>query len=455
MRLLACLLALLLPLGAEDAVDALVRGHMAHAHIPGAAVAILRQGRIEKLAAYGTASLESGSPVTPDTPFQIASSTKLFTGVLLLQLVEEGRLRLDAPVSAYLGAVPPAWQAVTVRQLAAHASGLKPVMAMDGPVTLEQAVKGTLAEPLATGPGAVSAYGSDDFSVLALILEKAGGRPFQELLRTRIWERLGTAGSAFEDATEAGLTRTAEVIPGRARVYQWQGDRQRLHWFRYPPHTYAAGGAFVSLRDLAAFLLALDQGKLLGAGRETLWTPFRLNDGRPAPFGAAWAVGTLAGRPWGGHSGGPALADVIYLPRERLGVIVLTNQHRLAPALARAIAARLLGPGPLAQEALPPDPDPALTARHAALVAALVQGRAESPAFSGEAAKALPETATWLDLQLPPYGPVQRTVFLSERRREGRRLRTYRAFHTSGVVVTWTFTLDGEDRIADFDLKEE
>ncbi|HJV37746.1 MAG TPA: serine hydrolase domain-containing protein [Geothrix sp.] len=455
MRLLACLLALLLPLGAEDAVDALVRGHMAHAHIPGAAVAILRQGRIEKLAAYGTASLESGSPVTPDTPFQIASSTKLFTGVLLMQLVEEGRLRLDAPISTYLGEVPPAWRAVTVRQLAAHASGLKPVMAMGGPVTLEQAVKGTLAEPLAAAPGAVSAYGSDDFSVLALILEKAGGRPFQELLRTRIWQRIGTAGCAFEDATEVGLTRTAEVIPGRARVYQWQGDRQRLHWFRYPPHTYAAGGAFVSLRDLAAFLLALDQGKLLGAGRETLWTPFRLNDGHPASFGAAWAVGTLAGRPWGGHSGGPALADVIYHPQERLGVIVLTNQQRLAPVLARAIAARLLGPGPLALEAAPPDPDPALTTRHAALMAALAQGRAEASAFSGEAAKSLPEAAGWLDLQLAPYGPVQRTVFLDEQRREGRRVRTYRAFHTSGVVVAWTFTLDGEGRVADFDLREE
>ncbi|WP_306590839.1 serine hydrolase [Geothrix sp. 21YS21S-4] len=458
MRLFACLLACLLPLTAaapEDAVDALVRRHMAHAHIPGAAVAILRNGRIDKLAAYGTASLESGSPVTPDSPFQIASSTKLFTGVLLMQLVEAGQMKLNAPVSAYLGEVPSAWRSITVRQLAAHASGLKPTMLEGAQPSLAQAVKATLAQPLASAPGAVSAYGSDDFSVLALILEKVGGRPFPDLLRERIWKPLGRAGSLFEDASETGLARTAEVIPGRVRVYQWQGERQRLHWFRYPPHTYAAGGAFASLRDMAAFLLAVDQGKLLGAARADLWTPFRLNDGRPADFGVAWTVGTLAGWPCTGHSGGPALADVIYLPKERLGVIVLTNQQRLAPTLARAIAAQLVEPGPLATEPAPADPDPALTARHAALVEALARGRAEAAGFSGEALVALPEAARELDLRLFPYGALQRVTFRGERPDGGRRVRTYRALHNSSVVVTWTFTLDAQGRVADFDLKEE
>lgn len=403
MRRFACLFACVLSLQAEDALDAVVRAQMAHAHIPGAAVAVIRQGRLEKLAAYGEASLEGTRPVTPDTTFQIASCTKLFTGVLLMQLVEEGKLRLEAPVAAYLGEVPPAWKAITVAHLAAHATGLKPAMAEGSPANLEAAVRTTLAQPLATIPGTVSAYGSDDFSVLALILEKAGGRPFQDLLKERIWARLGVPGSTFEDAVETGLTRTAEVIPGRARVYQWQGQRQRLHWFRYPPHTYAAGGAFVSLRDLAAFLLALDQGKLLGPGREVLWTPFRLNDGRSASFGAAWAVGTLAGRPWGGHSGGPALADVMYFPKERLGVIVLTNQQRLAPALARALA----------------------------------------------------EAAPWLDLQLAPYDPVASFAFRNERRERGQRVRTYRATHASGVVATWILRLDAQGRVADFDLQEE
>jgi len=317
-------------------------------------------------------------------------------------------------------------------------------------------VKAVLALPLAAAPGAVAAYGSDDFSILALILEKAGGRPFPDLLRDRIWKPLNLGHTAFEDATQAGNTRLAEVIPGRASVYQWQGGRQRLHWFLYPAHTYAAGGAFTSLRDEAAFLLALDQGRLLGPkGREALWTPLRLKDGRPAGFGVAWSVGTLGGRPCTGHSGGPALSDVLYLPKEHLGVIVLTNQQRLVPSLARALAARLLGPGPLTAEGAPADPEPALTARHHTLVEALGRGQADPAAFSGEAAAALPEASPWLDLQLNPYGPITRWSFLAERQEAGRRIRTYRAHHDSGVLVAWTLTLGEQGRIADFDLKEE
>jgi len=459
MRLTALLPALLtagaLPLGAEDAVDALLRREMAQAHIPGAAVAVIRNGRIEKLAAYGTASLETGAPATPDTPFQLASTTKLFTGVLLMQLVEEGKVDLDAPIATYLGEVPPAWRPITVRHLAAHASGLKPQTVDGTGKDLAQAVREAQALPLAAAPGTVSAYGSYDFSVLALVLERAGGRAFVDLLKERLWKPLGLARTGFEDATQTGPTRTAEVVPGRASVYQWQGDRQRLHWFAYPSYTYAAGGAFASLRDEATFLLALDQGLLTAASREAMWTPFRLCNGRSGGFGVGWSVGTLAGRPCAGHSGGPALSDVIYLPKERLGVIVLANQQRLYPSLARAIAARLLGAGPFATEAAPADPDPDLTTRHRGLIEALVRGRAEADAFSGEAAKALPETSPWLDLQLHPHGPIVRLAFRSEGVENGRRVRVYRAFHESGAAVAWRLTLDAKGRVADFDLQDE
>ncbi|HLP31062.1 MAG TPA: serine hydrolase domain-containing protein, partial [Geothrix sp.] len=288
------------------------------------------------------------------------------------------------------------------------------------------------------------------------ILEKAGGRPFSELLRERIWKPLGMTRTGFEDVTLAGNVRTAEVMPGRASVYQWRGDRQRLHWYAYPPHTYAAGGAFTSLRDEAAFLLALDQGRLLSArGREALWTPFRLNDGRLAGFGVAWSVGTLAGRPCAGHSGGPALSDVLYFPKERLGVIVFTNQQRLIPSLARALAAQLLALGADPAKDAAVDSNPALTQRHRALIEALGRGQADPSAFSGEAAATLPEGAPWLELQLRPYGPLSRLTFLAERAEKGGRVRTYRAIHASGVVVAWTFSLDAEGRVVDFDPKEE
>jgi CubicO group peptidase (beta-lactamase class C family) len=110
MRLPILMIPACLALHAQDAVDTYLKQQMARSRIPGLAVAIVREGRLEKLSAYGQASLELGAPLTADSAFQIASATKLFTGVLAMSLVAEGKLDLDAPISRYLGKVPAAWE---------------------------------------------------------------------------------------------------------------------------------------------------------------------------------------------------------------------------------------------------------------------------------------------------------------------------------------------------------
>jgi CubicO group peptidase (beta-lactamase class C family) len=455
-RRFALLLACCLGLRAEDALDAYLRTQMARNHIPGLAVAVVRKGRIEKLAAYGEASLELKAPVTVDSPFQLASGTKLFTSVLVMSLVGEGRLDLDAPVSTYLGPVPDTWKAITVRHLAAHAAGLKPEMAPPDAGSLEAVVKAAQGRPLLGPPGAQAAYGSDDYSVLALILEKVGGRPFPDLLRERVWKPLGLGSAAFEDAISQGPdTRTAEVLPGRVSAYRWQEDRQRLHWFLYPRHAYAAGGAFCSIRDMAAFLQAVDAGKALPPKlRETLWAPFRLTDGRSAGFGVGWTAGTFAGRPCAGHSGGPALSDLLYFPEERVGIIVLANQQRLHPSLARGLAAQLLPPGTRLRTSAIPDGDPAITERHRRVIEGLAAGNANPGEFRGPAAEAFPGAAPWLKLQLGCYPPLTGLALLSESSEGARRTREYRAAHGPTASLRWR-VVDSGGSIEDFDVFEE
>src|SRR6185369_15058004 len=107
-----------------DGIDDYLRAQMVKNHIPGLAVAIVRQQKIIKLKGYGTANLEWNQPVTPDTLFQIASSTKPFTGTALMMLVEDGKISLDDKISKYLPGAPAAWQNITIRQLATHSSGL-------------------------------------------------------------------------------------------------------------------------------------------------------------------------------------------------------------------------------------------------------------------------------------------------------------------------------------------
>jgi CubicO group peptidase (beta-lactamase class C family) len=95
------------PGGADaDAVDAYLQAVMEKNQVPGVALAIVRDGQIERLSAYGLADLESEAKVGPDTAFQIASATKVFTGTLVMRLVQEGKLELDAPLSKYLPDAP-------------------------------------------------------------------------------------------------------------------------------------------------------------------------------------------------------------------------------------------------------------------------------------------------------------------------------------------------------------
>jgi len=105
-------------------LDSLVRQAMAAHRIPSAAIALVHNGKVLRTAAYGPASLELPAPAGPHTLFEIGSITKQFTGIAVLQLVEQGELGLDDAIEKYLPEVPPAWHGITLHQLLTHTSGL-------------------------------------------------------------------------------------------------------------------------------------------------------------------------------------------------------------------------------------------------------------------------------------------------------------------------------------------
>ncbi len=117
------LIGLLRPASA-DRVDDYVKAQMAQAHIPGVSVAVVQAGRVRLMRGYGLASVELNVPATPDTVYELLSITKQFTATAILMLVEDGKLALDDPISRYLPDTPPAWNAITVRHLLTHTSGL-------------------------------------------------------------------------------------------------------------------------------------------------------------------------------------------------------------------------------------------------------------------------------------------------------------------------------------------
>src|SRR5262249_5426855 len=233
------------------------------------------------------------------------SMTKAFAGVAMMQLVEAGQVDLDAPVSRYLEGLPVAWQAVPIRRLLDHTSGL-PVL-QDGEEQQfanggDDAVLAKLSTmPVAAAPGARFAYNGLNYILVRRIVEKLTHRPFTELVAERQWRAVGMPQTRFGDALD--------VITNSARGYYLRhdadtagrhGDALGNIFEQFPPFFRAASGACSTAEDVARWVIALQRGQLLRADSlTTLWTAGKLDDGSSvgfSPFLNGYAIGWLTVR---------------------------------------------------------------------------------------------------------------------------------------------------------------
>ncbi len=310
---------------------------MAKYRIPGLALAVLRDGKVLKLKGYGLSSVEFGMRADERSVFQIYSTTKIFTGVALMKLVEDGKLTLDTPVTDLLEGLPDEWKAVRVRNLLTHTSGLAELRESPRFVALPderkkympraEGVRFVAEVPLKFKPGEKFMYHTSGYNLLGVIIERLAKKSFAAFLEERVFEPLGM------NATRMGDTET--IVKGRPATAYIVRDGE-LHNHVY---TFGVGGGNPgsglnsSAADMAKFLSALDAGKVLKRGSlEELWSPMRLNDGTVLTFGSAgrssyalgWTVDEHKGRKVVGHEGGGA-SWVAHFPAERLSIVVLCN----------------------------------------------------------------------------------------------------------------------------------
>jgi CubicO group peptidase (beta-lactamase class C family) len=139
-------------------IDEFVRSEMARQKIPGVAIAVIRGGEVVRSQGYGFANVELKSPVTTETIFQSGSMGKQFTAAAVMLLVQDGKLRLDDPIATYLPGTPPAFQAITVRHLLTHTSGIPDYTTSDfdyrRDYTEDDLLKMAFAQKLEFAPGA-------------------------------------------------------------------------------------------------------------------------------------------------------------------------------------------------------------------------------------------------------------------------------------------------------------
>ena len=384
----------------DGATEAAARLQRYTSDVPGAALLVLRDGEPLLRRTVGLADVAAGTLVTPATHFRLASVSKQFTAAAVLLLAEDGRLRLDDPVRRWLPELPASADGVSLHHLLSHTSGLhdyEDLMAADfqGQVrdadvlcllagdlpcasgddgaadhagatfTADAAAKppasraadatadaagadGTATDPAAaaaaTGapyfaPGSAYRYSNSGYALLALVVERAAGRPYPEVLRERIFAPLGMDHSvAFVDGRN--------TVPARAFGHSADG----AGWRRTDQSTTSAvlgdGGIYSSIDDLAKWDAALSDDRLLSDASRALafapqtTTPTGEDD--VAAYGYGWRIDGR-GALW--HSGETiGFRNVILRwPAERLTVVMLTNRNDPEPhADARAIGEAFL-----------------------------------------------------------------------------------------------------------------
>jgi CubicO group peptidase (beta-lactamase class C family) len=345
----------------EDLVDIYIRAEMQKRPIPGVAVAVIRDGRVRKLAAYGTSSLEFRTAVTPETLFNVASVSKTFTGVAIMRLVEDRALTLDDPIGRHLTELPTSWRIVTVRQLLNHTSGL-PVIDADSYSTraLAQTVPSALrllgSRPMESTPGTKWSYNGTNYMLLGMLIETLSGRSFAEFCRTRLFEPLGLRTPVFGDFRSVVVNRATVYTRFRFDTNPPQRlDHSEVLDYEMPPFSYPAAGLNISIQDFAAWMIALEQGRIISRrGLEELWEPARFSDGTVFQgssatlkgYGLGWVLDPRSIHPTVGGTGGLRCAFAIY-PKDNLSVVVLTNFQGAGPeALVEGVANLYLKAGP-------------------------------------------------------------------------------------------------------------
>lgn len=273
---------------AADPVDAAVLATMRAAHIPGASVAVVKNGKVVKLQGYGLADVEQSVPATPQTIYQSGSMGKQFTAMAVVMLAEAHALSLDDPITKYLGDRNPQWRRVTIRHLLTHTGGISSAALDDADTTQDstdtELLDAIAAQKLDFPPGTQWKYSNCGYELLGMIVKKASGQFYGDYLRDRVWRPLGMNATRIIDLRG--------IVPHRAPGYVWERGRLRNQpYVAQFWNTTADGAMYVDAEDMAAWAIALDARRLVSpASYGQIYAPVRLADGSTYPYGFGWSI---------------------------------------------------------------------------------------------------------------------------------------------------------------------
>ena len=358
---------------------------MRREHVPGIAVGIYNRGQILLAKGYGLANIELNVPVKAETIFQSGSVGKQFTSAAIMMLVEEGKIGLDDSIVKYFPNAPQSWQAIRVKNLLSHTSGLSEYETDEraGPTgpfyirldfTEDELVNKIEALPIEFKPGDKWDYRNTNYVLLGVIIHKVTGSFYADYLQQRIFKPLGMSSTR--------LISEADIIPNRSSGYEIKGEKiQNQSWVSPTFNSTADGALYFNVLDLAKWDAALYGTKLLKqSSLDRIWTVFSLNDGKPnnANYGFGWEITSVNGHKQIDHGGAwqGFRCHILRYPDDSISVAVLANSDSARPEQFAHVIAGIVNPAlELPKLVAIEDKQPELARRLGALLDQIAAGK--------------------------------------------------------------------------------
>jgi CubicO group peptidase (beta-lactamase class C family) len=340
----------------RDQIDRLVQKYYEYGQFNGT-VLVAEQGAVIFKKGYGEANKEWGIPNTPETKFRLGSITKQFTATLILQLVAQGKIRLDGKITDYIPDYPKATgDKVTIHHLLTHTSGIPSYTSMPKfsqelskmPYTATEFIKVFWDLPLEFEPGSRFVYNNSGYFLLGVIIEKVTRKPYAQVLQENIFNPLGMTGSGYD--------MPGPILPKRAAGYEKRGGGYVNAAYLDMTTPYSAGALYSTVEDLYLWDQALYGDKLLSEeSKKTMFEPRIAPSGTPLTsmrYAYGWFVGkeligtTRESVSTIGHGGSiNGFNSLITRIPESRSLIVLLNNTGAAPlaAMERSILGILYG----------------------------------------------------------------------------------------------------------------
>ena len=311
----------------EKELDNLFTSHFS-ANTPGCSALVSQNGKIIYEKAFGSANLELKVPAKPQTIFSLASITKQFTAISILQLVSQGKIALSDNVQKHIPDFPA--NNILIENLLSHTSGLKDYLQVDTgqkfgerldykPVELINVFRNL---PLEYEPGTKYAYCNSDYILLGYIIEQVSGKTYQEYLSENIFDPLGMTDTYY-DSDET-------IIQNRASGYFKDGKIYKKAEFWSATIGYSAGGLLSSTIDLQKWQNGILSYKILKKELLDLaFTPYKLKDGTVINYGFGWNITEFNGIKridHGGAKNGFCTYEA-YFPEQQLFMVLLFNSE--------------------------------------------------------------------------------------------------------------------------------